>query len=63
MKLYFSFALLAQLLIAILSCDKTRVAYLSYLAEALFLTKTNDCKPVDSKKLITLEAMLQPVHD
>ncbi len=63
MKLYYGFALAAQVLLALLTGNKTRAAYVSYLAQELFSFKTNGAKPRTSKMFITTEPRLRPAHD
>ena len=63
MKLYYGFAVAAQILLALITGNKTRAAYASYLAQELFSFRTNGMKPRTSKALITTEPRLQPVHD
>ena len=63
MKLYYGFAVAAQILLALLMGNKTRAAYASYLAQEHFSFKINGMKPRTSKALIKTEPRLQPVHD
>ncbi len=62
MKLYYGFALAAQVLLALLAGNKTRAAYASYLAQELFSLKRRDVKK-NSKSFMMIEPRLQPTHD
>jgi len=63
MKLYYGFVVIAQLLLAFLTGNKTRAAYISYLAQEFFSVKTPNPGHKNSKVIMMPESRLKPTHD